>query len=218
MCVADAVVGSLAMVDRSAGYEAVAATFAVAREQRAIGANVIAEWAAALPAAANVLDLGCGSGVPVTRALAEAGCTVWGVDASPTLTRAFAERFPQFQIACADVVDHDFFGRTFDGVVAIGLVFLLEAREQDTVLRRAARALAPGGRLLFTAPHEAVTWPDVLTGRTSVSLGAVAYERVLKACGVEVVATHRDDGDNHYYDGRARETSSFSAHRDLIQR
>jgi 2-polyprenyl-3-methyl-5-hydroxy-6-metoxy-1,4-benzoquinol methylase len=43
-------------------------------------------FVAALPGGgARVLDLGCGSGMPVGRYLAESGLLVTGVDASPTL-------------------------------------------------------------------------------------------------------------------------------------
>src|SRR6516165_2330521 len=41
---------------------------------------------AALPAEATVLELGCGSGSPVAKHMAEHGLHVTGVDSSPTLT------------------------------------------------------------------------------------------------------------------------------------
>jgi ubiquinone/menaquinone biosynthesis C-methylase UbiE len=42
-------------------------------------------FAATLPRGAAVLDLGCGSGMPVARNLVQHGLRVTGVDASPTM-------------------------------------------------------------------------------------------------------------------------------------
>lgn len=78
-----------------------------------------------LPEGVSVLDLGCGSGVPISEALLEEGCEVFGVDASPALVAAFRRRFPQAKVACEPVEESRFFDRTCDGVVAVGLLFLL---------------------------------------------------------------------------------------------
>jgi len=46
------------------------------------------------------------------------------------------------------------FDPSFDGVLSIGLIFLLKAEEQHRLIRRFADLLVPVGRLLFTAkPH-----------------------------------------------------------------
>jgi cyclopropane fatty-acyl-phospholipid synthase-like methyltransferase len=72
-----------------------------------------------------VLDLGCGHGVPIFAALMDDGFTVYGIDASPTLAAEFRRRFSQAEVACEAVEDSSFFERTFDGIVAVGLMFLL---------------------------------------------------------------------------------------------
>lgn len=51
-------------------------------------------FVAALPSAANVLDLGCGSGSPVAQFMAERGLHLAGVDSSPTLIRCAANVSP----------------------------------------------------------------------------------------------------------------------------
>src|ERR1700743_364394 len=65
-------------------------------------------------------------------------------------------------------------------VVAWGLIFLLAETDQRLVLRRAADALRPNGRLIFTAPNEAVAWKDSITEMPSLSLGATVYEAFLQ--------------------------------------
>jgi hypothetical protein len=52
---------------------------------------------AALPSAANILDLGCGSGSPVARHMAERGFHVTGVDSSPTPISLCRERLPDHE-------------------------------------------------------------------------------------------------------------------------
>lgn len=188
--------------DASAGYEAVADAFRIARERANVGSALITDWARSLPANAAVLDLGCGTGVPVTEALARAGCRVWGIDASPSLVRAFHERFPQFSVACEDLATSPFFGRRFDAVIAVGVLFLLPPDAQWQVILRVADALLSDGVFLFTAPPTPAVWDDVLTGRPSESLGAAAYRRALAAADLTVVAEMEDEGANHYYVAR----------------
>jgi cyclopropane fatty-acyl-phospholipid synthase-like methyltransferase len=178
----------------------VARDFMVMRHSSRVGVATVRAWAASLPRGASILDLGCGPGVPITEALLEDGFAVYGVDASPTMAAAFRKRFPNVPVACEALEDSPFFGQTFDGVVAWGLMFLLSADSQETLIRKAAAALRLGGRFLFTSPERACTWNDVMTRRRSVSLGAHAYRRSLEAQGLTVVGESRDEGDNHYYD------------------
>lgn len=184
--------------DRSNGYEVLAAEFIARRS--GIGAATVRSWAGGLPAGASVLDLGCGHGVPVSATLVDGGFAVCGIDASPSLLAAFRARFPQAEVACEAVEDSAFFGRTFDGIVAVGLVFLLPGPAQRRLIDRVARALKPGGRFLFTAPTERGAWKDVLTNRDTVSLGAEEYATLLSRAGLRIVGEYVDEGDNHYYD------------------
>lgn len=183
--------------DRSRGWEDVAARFMAVRSR--IGVATVRTWAAGLPAGAAVIDLGCGNGVPISEALLADGFDVHGVDASPTLVAAFHRRFPQAPVACEAAEESAFFGRLFDGAVAIGLMFLLPAPTQHEVIRRVASALGPAGHFLFTAPEEACRWADALTGRPSRSLGAAAYRAALARAGLTVAGTYLDEGGNHYY-------------------
>jgi 2-polyprenyl-3-methyl-5-hydroxy-6-metoxy-1,4-benzoquinol methylase len=185
------------MFDRSNGYEKHADTFIRSRNPR-IGLEVVREWASQFTRGSEVLELGCGHGV-ISEVLVEAGLTLFAVDASPTLLRAFQERFPDAQTECCTAEESTFFGRTFDGVVAWGLLFLLEEDAQRRVLAKVGEALRPDGRFLFTAPREAVEWIDVMTELPSRSLGAVEYERVLRGLGLEVSSGVTDEGGNYYY-------------------
>ena len=196
--------------DGSSGYEAVANIYIAGRGTRSrvgdsIGAAVVKAWADAFPPGATVLDLGSGPGEPSTRILQEAGLTTYAVDASPTMVAAFRERFPGVPIEQNTVEASGFFDRTFDGVLAWGLLFLLDAAAQALVIEKVARALNPGGRFLFTAPGEPFEWLDAMTGRPSRSLGAQSYERLLRDAGLAWVAEAQDEGGNDYYFVERRE-------------
>ena len=104
--------------DKSNGYEEIASIFIPGRgrNRSGVGASTVAEWAELLPAGATILDLGCGTGIPISLALIARGCNVYGVDASASMSAEFRANFPIAPIQCAAVEDADFFGRTFDGV------------------------------------------------------------------------------------------------------
>jgi SAM-dependent methyltransferase len=188
--------------DPSNGYEAIALEFIARRERSGIGAATVRAWARSLNPRTSILDLGCGHGVPISAALMDDGFDVYGIDSSPTLTAMFRDRFPRAHLACEAVDDSNFFDRKFDAIVAVGLMFLLSADVQDRLILRVAQALNSGGRFLFTAPAEACTWKDVLTGHHSLSLGAEAYKVLLSDAGLALVDEYLDEGDNHYYDSR----------------
>jgi 2-polyprenyl-3-methyl-5-hydroxy-6-metoxy-1,4-benzoquinol methylase len=162
-----------------------------------IGQEIAREWARGFAPGAAVLELGCGDGV-ISEVLGEAGLTLYAVDASPTLLDAFRERFPAVETECATAEESAFFHRSFDGVIAVGVMFLLPEDAQRIVLARVANVLRPGGKFLFTTPREMCTWMDALTKRESRSLGAEQYETVLRGLGLEVAPGCFDEGDNYY--------------------
>lgn len=188
--------------DLSQGWEAVAGRFIECRSD--IGVDVVREWAGCLPRGGTILDLGCGSGMPIAQALVDDGFAVAGIDASKTLADAFRMRFPHALVACEAAEQSRFFDRQFDGVIAIGLLFLLPEEAQRTLLGRVTGALKSGGHFLFSAPERSCTWDDLLTGRRSASLGAAEYRRVLEAVGLALLGGRADKGGNHYYEALKR--------------
>ena len=192
----------MANPDKSNGYDEIAPIFIPGRGPQGVGASAVAAWSQLLPVGAAVLDLGCGTGVPISQVLLERGLKVHGVDASARMVAAFRSRFPKVPVECAAVEDSDFFGRGFDGVVAWGLFFLLDEEVQRGLIAKISSVLPSGGRLLFTSTSSRGSWADAMTGRTSISLGHQAYQNLMQAEGLLLVGTHRDEGDNYYYFGQ----------------
>jgi cyclopropane fatty-acyl-phospholipid synthase-like methyltransferase len=113
----------------------------------------------------------CGPGFPITVVLIEEGLDVFGLDAAPSFVAAFQRNPPGTPILCEAVQESRFFDRTFDAVLAIGLIFLLKVEDQYRLIQRFAELLVPGGRLLFTATAKPAVGNDAMTGLESVSLG-----------------------------------------------
>ncbi len=188
---------AVSLAEASAGWNAVADTYDDLRS--GVGVEILRDWVATLPTGASVLDVGAGTGRPVTETLVDAGCRVAATDPSPAMLEHLDRRLPTVETRREALPDGDLFGRRFDGVVAIGVLFLLPPADQPTALGRLAAAVGDGGALLFTAPAEAATWTDRLTGRTSVSLGTGIYQRHLAADGLVPVETLVDEGGNVHH-------------------
>jgi len=192
-------------MDRSNGYEAVSGEFLARRgssctRTTAIGVKEVRKWARTLPRGSSIVDLGCGPGFPITVVLVEEGLHVFGVDAAPSFVAAFQRNLPGTPIICEAVQESRLFDRTFDAVLAIGLMFLLTAEEQHRLIQRFAEILLPGGRLLFTSTAKPAVWNDAMTGLESLSLGAEQYRKLLGAVGISVAEEYEDEGENHYFD------------------
>jgi 2-polyprenyl-3-methyl-5-hydroxy-6-metoxy-1,4-benzoquinol methylase len=185
--------------DGANGYEEYAEIFMRARNLK-IGLSVMRKWARQLAPGSELLELGCGHGV-ISQVLLEARVKLSVVDASSTLLREFRSRFPDVEVECSTAQKSELLRREYDGVVAWGLIFLLAETDQRSVLRRAADALRPNGRLVFTAPNEALTWKDSITEMPSLSLGATVYEALLRDPGLDVSSGVINEGGNCYYEG-----------------
>jgi 2-polyprenyl-3-methyl-5-hydroxy-6-metoxy-1,4-benzoquinol methylase len=199
------------MTDPSNGYEGIAAEFLTGRGRApatGVGAKAVREWASTLSHGAAVIDIGCGSGIPITRELVNQNLNVYAMDASPSMVSAFRRNFPNTPVACESVQDSLFFIRRFDAVLSWGLMFLLQPDQQHHLIQRFAEILVPGGRLLFTSEREQVVWNDAMTGLESRSLGATEYKKLLSAVGLSVTREYEDEGDNHYYDAVKNDTNT----------
>jgi SAM-dependent methyltransferase len=110
-----------------------------------------------IPPGADVLELGCGAGVPMTRALADSR-RVTGVDISATQVELARQNVPAATFLQADMTALDFPAASFDAVVAFYSLTHVPRDEQPALLRRISGWLRPGG--LFLASMGADSSPD----------------------------------------------------------
>ena len=123
-------------IDPAGAYEAIAQDFIAHRSKSTIGTEAVRAWARTLIPESEILDLGCGNGMPITEALVKDGYTPYGIDASPTLIASYREHFPELTVACEHVEKSDYFRRKFDGVIAWGLMFLSSESAQSELIHR----------------------------------------------------------------------------------
>jgi ubiquinone/menaquinone biosynthesis C-methylase UbiE len=96
-----------------------------------------------LSSGSRVLDVCCGSGVPVARALTVAGHHVTGVDISEVQIARARELVPQAEFVNADVMSLSFPPASFDHVVSLYALIHLPLAEQSELLERIAGWLRP---------------------------------------------------------------------------
>ena len=98
---------------------------------------------------ATVLDIGCGTGVPVARTLAQR-FYVTGVDISGEMINRARVNVPEGKFIFEDIMSVEFPPSHFDAVVAYYSIFHLPREEHPELIRRIYAWLKPGGYLLAT--------------------------------------------------------------------
>ena len=96
-----------------------------------------------------VLDVGCGTGVPVARDLAR-HFTVTGVDISGEMIDRARVNVPQGTFIHADIMSVEFPLLYFDAVVAFYSIFHLPREEHQALFHRIYQWLKPDGYLMAT--------------------------------------------------------------------
>jgi SAM-dependent methyltransferase len=112
---------------------------------------------ARIPARADVLELGCGAGVPMTRTLA-VGRHVTGVDLSARQIELARANVPEATFLQADMTAMDLAPASLDAVVAFYSLTHVPRADLPGLLADIHRWLRPGG--LFLATMGAEDGPD----------------------------------------------------------
>jgi len=159
-------------------------------------------FVASLPPRASVLDVGCGNGIPITRALLGTGCSVLGVDSSPSMLERFQQNCPGTPFLCCPIQACELDARAFDAAVAWGVLFHMEHAEQRKAIATVASALKPGGIFLFTAGDEHGSIQGQPMDGVPFrywSFSVDGYRELLHEHGLTLADMHRDKGQNIYY-------------------
>ena len=102
-----------------------------------------------IPPGAAVLDLGCGTGVPIARALA-ARYQVTGVDGSAHSIELARQKVPDATFLQADMTQVVFPPTSFAAVISSYAIIHVPRVEHAALLQRLAGWLQPGGLLIAT--------------------------------------------------------------------
>jgi SAM-dependent methyltransferase len=181
------------------GYDAIALRYA---EWAGQVAGPQLEWVRDLTErladGSDILELGCGRGVPATRELARSH-RVTGVDISGVQIELARHHVPEASFVHADATELEIAALSLDAVVALSVFGHIPAREQAPLIERVGMWLRDGGMLLvnFPAgePGEDVDEDWLGAEMFFASLGRDGYVPLLREAGLdplrdEVIGQH----------------------------
>jgi cyclopropane fatty-acyl-phospholipid synthase-like methyltransferase len=98
---------------------------------------------------AAILDIGCGAGVPIAKALSKKH-DVTGIDISEKQIELARLNVPDASFMCKDIMDCRFADSTFDAIIAFYSIFHLPQDQHVNLFSRVYGWLKPGGYLFAT--------------------------------------------------------------------
>ncbi len=131
----------------ASAYDLIAEQYALGRG-RFDNATWLRQINESLSPTSRVLDLGCGSGVPVSKYLADRGHRVIGIDISPRQIELARLQVPDATFEVADMEQLSVDQYRVDGIVAFYSIYHVP-RILHAELYRTLRSFIPHGGLLF---------------------------------------------------------------------
>jgi SAM-dependent methyltransferase len=102
-----------------------------------------------LPKKADVLDLGCGTGLPVTKELVSRGFHVTAIDISDNMISSAKKNVPEAKYLRISMTEMKF-DSEFDGVVSSFTMLCLDPKNFRKAAQRISNAVREGGYLLLS--------------------------------------------------------------------
>ncbi|SDH32744.1 class I SAM-dependent methyltransferase [Chitinophaga filiformis] len=175
-------------------YNIIAAWFSENRSRHLIERTYLDKLINIVGKEATVLDLGCGTGVPIMEYLLEQGLHVTGVDASYRILEIAQQNLPSADFILSDMRELSL-NRRFDAVIAWHSFFHLPAEDQPSMFNIFKEHLNKNGVLLFTSGKEhGEAWSE--NGGENLfhaSLDRAQYQALLEEHGFSVLAYEEDD-------------------------
>jgi len=170
-------------------YQRHGEVWAEARNKELVERSWLDRFSALLPARGAVLDIGCGSGLPIARELVRRGFDATGVDSTPTMISLFRRNLPDTPAHLMDMRQLAL-DRRFAGLLAWDSFFHLSPDEQRPMFGRFQAHASPGAALMFTSGTEEGSAIGELEGDPLYhgSLSVAEYRTLLDAAGFDVVA------------------------------
>lgn len=140
----------------------------------------------------NILDLGCGSGIPIDKYFLDKGHRITGIDISEEQIKLARENLPSGSFFVGDMSAIDYPPNSFDAVVSFYAIFHIPREEHLALFAKLFALLKDGGYLLVTMGFS--DWEGVEEDFHGVKMYWSHYDR---ATNIEMI---KDAGFNIVYD------------------
>lgn len=176
-------------------YERVARGYARSRDRTLFERKWLDRMLAHAPGR-DVLDLGCGTGLPIAHYLSDRRANVTGIDGAAAMVALFRQNLPGHDVHHADMRGLDM-GRSYDAVLAWNSFFHLSPDDQRAMFPVFAAHCGPRAVLMFTAGPHAGEPVGQVEGEAvyHASLDPDEYRDLLAENGFQVLAYVPEDPD-----------------------
>ena len=177
-------------------YQRHGEAWAKLRNNRLVERAWINRFCALIPSEGTVVDIGCGSGLPIAGELIERGFDVTGVDGTPTMIGLFKRNLPGVAVHLADMRELAL-GQRFQGLLAWDSFFHLSPDDQRGMFPRFQTHAEPGAALMFSSGNAEGEAIGELQGDRLYhgSLDPDEYRSLLDIAGFAVIAHIVEDPD-----------------------
>lgn len=152
---------------------------------------------------ADILDLGCGTGEPFDRYLAEKDFNVKGVDLVEKHIHAARERVPEAEFVQGDFFDVDPEVEKFDAVVSFYAIFHLPRERHEELFEHIHDLLKEEGAILVTVGGEEMDeYVEEEWAGSEMAWSSYSQDKSLKMIrhsGFEVLETYEEDSDEEHH-------------------
>lgn len=159
-----------------------------------------------VPENGSILDVGCGSGIPVCKLLSTK-YQVSGIDISKKQIELAKNNVPSGQFTTIDVLEYETSKKSFDAIVSYYALFHIPKEKHREVLSKFYTWLKPGGYLVITLAHNdenAYTEDDFFDATMYWSnYGMKEYNLMLSNIGFIVL---KEEELGHGYDDSEKKT------------
>ncbi|WP_316839354.1 class I SAM-dependent methyltransferase [Pedobacter gandavensis] len=180
-------------------YNIIADWFSENRDQGLIEKPYLDQLMDRIGPTGSILDLGCGTGMPMMSYLLERGMTTTGVEGSSRMLDIAKKNLPQAEYIQSDMRQLSM-DRKFDAIISWNSFFHLPIEDQPGMFRIFKDHLNPNGILLFTSGKvKGEAWG--MNGGENLfhaSLDKTTYMALLEKYHFQVLAYHEDNPECGY--------------------
>jgi len=144
----------------------------------------------------EVLDLGCGTGLPFDRYLVDQGYNVTGLDISDKHVEKASENVPKADFLQGDFFEKDFEKGSFDAVVSFYAIFHIPREEHEKLFQQIREWVKEDGAVLITLGAEEMKDFKGEIGGQEMFWSSYSPEKnleLLRKSGFEILETYTED-------------------------